>query len=190
MKTAVKKKQKHGKISTTGLHLHTSRRLWRWSWSVWPLSLPLVLCAGVLSGRSAARCPHLSSRASPLLLLLSPLLWILITAPPLFPRENAVSHQDIQSVAISETLCTVIKVTFMLCSMLKGSVHHVKTYSIDGLAPLGLKESWRIAMTMNASPTGRGNKRCLNEFLMDCCKMTVRALLMPCGIISPECQCF
>lgn len=80
MKTAVKKKQKHGKISTTGLHLHTSRRLWRWSWSVWPLSLPLVLCAGVLSGRSAARCPHLSSRASPLLPLLSPLLWILITA--------------------------------------------------------------------------------------------------------------
>lgn len=115
---------------------------------------------------------------------------VLITAPPLFPRENAVSHQDIQSVAISETLCTVIKVTFMLCSMLKGSVHHVKTYSMDGLAPLGLKESWRIAMTMNASPTGRGNKRCLNEFLMDCCKMTVRALLMPCGIISPECQCF
>lgn len=29
-----KKKQKHGKISTTGLHLHTTRRLWRWSWSV------------------------------------------------------------------------------------------------------------------------------------------------------------
>lgn len=110
--------------------------------------------------------------------------------PASLPQRECSFSPRYQSVAISETLCTVIKVTFMLCSMLKGSVHHVKTYSIDGLAPLGLKESWRIAMTMNASPTGRGNKRCLNEFLMDCCKMTVRALLMPCGIISPECQCF
>lgn len=110
--------------------------------------------------------------------------------PASLPQRECSFSPRYQSVAISETLCTVIKVTFMLCSMLKGSVHHVKTYSMDGLAPLGLKESWRIAMTMNASPTGRGNKRCLNEFLMDCCKMTVRALLMPCGIISPECQCF
>lgn len=49
---------------------------------------------------------------------------------------------------------------------------------------------WRKQWRWKPAPTGRGNKRRLKERLMDSCKMTVKALLMPCGIVSPERQCF
>lgn len=49
----------------------------------------------------------------------------------------------------------------------------------------GWKQCW-----WKPTPDGRGNKRCLKDCLMDCCKLTVKALPMPCGIILPECQCF
>lgn len=102
-----------------------------------------------------------------LLLLLSPLLWIhhLIAAPPLSlpwsfsPRYPVPRHHQ-----------RLYKVTFMLCSMLKWSVRHAKTYSMCGLrwqkAPSGLrkkKQSWRKTMTMKACANWKREQKMLER---------------------------
>lgn len=154
----------------------------------------------MLRGRTAVCCCLFLSFTSPqctiLLLLLSPLLWILITSPVSLPQRGySFQPRCPLSVTISETLCTAYKVTFMLCSMLKWSVHRCKNlqYVWTALAKGSFRTQRKLEENSDGekpAPTGKGNKRCLNELLMDCCKMTVRALLTPCGITSPERQCF
>ena len=106
---------------------------------LWPFSLFLVLSAGMLSGRSAARCPCLSSRAS---LLCGALFfscycrrccgfWSL-PPPTSLPRGGCCFPPWSSSVTVSETLYTAYKVPFMLCSMLKWCVHHQRlTVCVD-----------------------------------------------------------
>lgn len=93
--------------------------------------------------------------------------------PSLIPPERMqFPTKTFPSVLISETLYTAYKVTFMLCSMLKWSdLQCVWTALAKGPFRTQRKLEERSEGEQTAAP-GKGNKRCLNERLMDCCITT------------------
>lgn len=157
------------------------------------LTLFVVFCpsAGMLSDRDNARHRRRSFTPPQCALLsrycrrcrgFSPSPRFSLPPPP--PEEDTVSHWDILSVTIIRDYILHTKLHLCCILMLRWSVRHAKTSCVDctSKAPSGRRGT--LEVTIKACVNSRKSKRRLNESLMDCCKMTVGALLMLRGIIS------